>query len=138
MSSSHWSSPNFCAILIQKQMLSACWFDKDSSVHKIGFEHIAHISVKITFHPTCTLSPFSSAFTRSALNYHLNCFSAHQFFFTLLLIRPAKSPDLGRRLPAFSLHCRLSGFDVYFTGEIENLLTFFFQIEYFINYGNQI
>ena len=40
--------------------------------------------------------------------------------------RPAKSPDLGRRLPAFSLHCRLSGFDVYFTGEIENLHAFFF------------
>ena len=34
--------------------------------------------------------------------------------------------DLGRRLPAFSLHCRLSGFDVHFTGEIENLLAFFF------------
>ena len=46
--------------------------------------------------------------------------------------RPAKSPDLGRRLPAFSLHCRLSGFDVNFTGEIENLLAFFFQIEYFM------
>ena len=52
--------------------------------------------------------------------------------------RPAKSPDLGRRLPAFSLHCRLSGFDIYFTGEIENLLAFFFQIEYFSIYGNQI
>ena len=46
--------------------------------------------------------------------------------------RPAKSPDLGRRLSAFSLHCQPSGFDVYFTGEIENLLAFFFQIEYFI------
>ena len=52
--------------------------------------------------------------------------------------RPAKSPDLGRRLPAFSLHCRLFGFDVYFTREIENLLAFFFQIEYSIIYGNQI
>ena len=52
--------------------------------------------------------------------------------------RPAKSPDLGRRLPAFSLHCRLSGFDVHFTGEIENLLAFLFQIDYFIFYGNQI
>ena len=40
--------------------------------------------------------------------------------------RPAKSPDLGRRLSAFSLHCRLSGFDVHFTGEIEKLLAFFF------------
>ena len=52
--------------------------------------------------------------------------------------RHAKSPDLGRRLPAFSSHCRLSGFDVYFTGEIENLLAFLFQIEYFMIYGNQI
>ena len=52
-------------------------------------------------------------------------------------VRPAKSPDLGRRLPFFSLHCRLSGFDVHFTGEIENLLDFF-QIDYFIIYGNQI
>ena len=40
--------------------------------------------------------------------------------------RPAKSPDLGRRLPAFSLHCRLSGFDVYFTGEIEKSAGIFF------------
>ena len=40
------------------------------------------------------------------------------------IIRPAKSPDLGRRLPAFSLHSRLSGFDVHFTGDIENLLPF--------------
>ena len=40
--------------------------------------------------------------------------------------RPAKSPDLGRRLSAFSLHCRLTGFEVHFTGEIENLLAFFF------------
>ena len=39
--------------------------------------------------------------------------------------RPAKSPDLGRRLSAFSLLCRLSGFEVHFTGEIENLLVFF-------------
>ena len=39
---------------------------------------------------------------------------------------PAKSPDLGRRLMAFSLHCRLSSFDVHFTGEIENLLAFLF------------
>ena len=52
--------------------------------------------------------------------------------------RPAKSPDLGRRLSAFSLHCRLSGFEVHFTGEIENLLAFFFQMDYFIIYGNQI
>ena len=52
--------------------------------------------------------------------------------------RPAKSPDLGWKLPAFSLHCWLSGFDVYFTGEIENLLAFYFQIEYFMIYGNQI
>ena len=51
---------------------------------------------------------------------------------------PAKSPDLGRRLSAFSLHCRLSGFEVHFTGEIENLLAFFFQIDYFIIYGNHI
>ena len=51
--------------------------------------------------------------------------------------RPAKSPDLGRRLPAFSMHCRLSGFGVYFTGEIENLVAFFFKIAYFIIYGNQ-
>ena len=57
---------------------------------------------------------------------------------TFLIVRPAKSPDLGRRLPAFSLHCRLSGFDVYFTGEIENLQAFFFQIEYFMIYGNQV
>ena len=34
----------------------------------------------------------------------------------LLNNRPAKSPDLGRRLSAFSLHCRLSGFEVHFTG----------------------
>ena len=54
------------------------------------------------------------------------------------LSRPAKSPDLGRRLSAFSLHCRLSGFEVHFTGEIESLLAFFFQIDYFIIYGNQI
>ena len=39
--------------------------------------------------------------------------------------RPAKSPDLGRGLPAFSLHCRLSGFDVYFTGEIKNSAVIF-------------
>ena len=56
----------------------------------------------------------------------------------LVTIRPAKSLDLGRRLPAFSLHCRLSGFDVYFTSEIENLLAFFFQIEYFMIYSNQL
>ena len=42
------------------------------------------------------------------------------------LSRPAISPDLGRRLSAFSLHYRLSGFEVHFTGEIENLLAFFF------------
>ena len=41
-------------------------------------------------------------------------------------IRPAISSDLGRRLSAFSLHCRLTGFEVHFTGEIENLLAFFF------------
>ena len=41
------------------------------------------------------------------------------------VIRPAKSPDLGQSLSAFSLHCRLSGFEVHFTGEIENLLAFF-------------
>ena len=46
---------------------------------------------------------------------------------TASLGRPAKSPDLGRRFPAFSLHCRLSGFDVHFTGEIENLQAFFFR-----------
>ena len=40
--------------------------------------------------------------------------------------RPAKSPDLSRRLSAFSLHCRLSGFEDHFIGEIENLLAFFF------------
>ena len=39
--------------------------------------------------------------------------------------RPANSPDLGRRLSAFSLHCRLSSFEVHFTGEIENMLAFF-------------
>ena len=55
-----------------------------------------------------------------------------------LYVRPAISPDLGRRLSAFSLHCRLTGFEVHFTGEIENLLAFFFQIDYFIIYGNQI
>ena len=44
-----------------------------------------------------------------------------------ILIRPVKSPDLGLRLSAFSLHCRLSGFYVHFTGEIENLLAFFFR-----------
>ena len=38
----------------------------------------------------------------------------------------AISPDLGRRLLAFSLHCRLTGFEVHFTGEIENPLAFFF------------
>ena len=43
------------------------------------------------------------------------------------LSRPAISPDLGRRLSAFSLHCRLTGFEVHFTGEIENLLAFFFR-----------
>ena len=43
-----------------------------------------------------------------------------------LVSRPAISPDLGRRLSAFSLHCRLTGFEVHFTGEIENLLAFFF------------
>ena len=32
------------------------------------------------------------------------------------LDRPAISPDLGRRLSAFSLHCRLTGFEVHFTG----------------------
>ena len=41
-------------------------------------------------------------------------------------IRPAKFPDLGRILSAFSLHCRLSGFEVHFTGEIENLLALCF------------
>ena len=40
--------------------------------------------------------------------------------------KPAKSQDLGRRLPAFSLQCRLSGFDVHFTGEIKkNMLAVF-------------
>ena len=52
--------------------------------------------------------------------------------------RPAKSPDFGPRLLAFSLHCRLSGFDIHFTGEIENLLAFFYQVDYFIIYCNQI
>ena len=38
------------------------------------------------------------------------------------------------------LHCRLSGFDVQFTGEIENKTAdiFFLQIEYLIVYSNQI
>ena len=58
---------------------------------------------------------------------------------SLKSFRPAISPDLGRRLSAFSLHCRLTGFEVHFTGEIENLLAFvLFQIDYFIIYGNQI
>ena len=56
----------------------------------------------------------------------------------LIMTRPAISLDLGRRLSAFSLHCRLTGFEVHFTGEIEILLAFFFQIDYFIIYGNQI
>ena len=42
------------------------------------------------------------------------------------LSRPAKSPDLGQRLSAFSLHFRLTGFDVHFSGEIENLPALFF------------
>ena len=32
------------------------------------------------------------------------------------LNRPAKSRDLGRRLPVVSLLCRISGFDVHFAG----------------------
>ena len=38
--------------------------------------------------------------------------NAFQFVFFDNIIRPAKSPDLGQRLPAFSLLYRLSGFHV--------------------------
>ena len=68
---------------------------------------------------------------------HTFCFTTLKMF-NIYSFRPAKSQDLGRRLSAFSLHYRLSGFEVHFTGEIENLLSFFFQIDYFIIYGNQI
>ena len=44
----------------------------------------------------------------------------------LYSIRPAISPDLGRRLPAFSLLNRLSGFHVKISGEIIKFLAFVF------------
>ena len=53
------------------------------------------------------------------------CHFPFAFYHEVCVYRPAKSPDLGRRLSAFSLHCRLSGFEVHLTGEIENLLAFF-------------
>ena len=52
--------------------------------------------------------------------------------------RLAKSPDLGRRLSAFSLHCRLLGFDVYFTGENEKPAGIYFsdRVFYDIRYSD--
>ena len=38
------------------------------------------------------------------------------------LNRPAKPPDLGRKLPVVSLLCRISGFDVHFAGICFSLL----------------
>ena len=70
--------------------------------------------------------------------YYTVCYSVY-IFGVIVIVWPAKTQDLGRRLPAFSLHCRLSGFDVHFTSEIENPLDFFFSdCFFFIAYGNQI
>ena len=53
--------------------------------------------------------------------------------------RPAKSPDLCRRLPAFSLLCRLSDFHVKIFSEIEKLsVIFYFRAEYFNIKGNRL